>query len=124
MEPHAAVGPIEVDQADVGTTREAGIMRERRRHGHPLFGNWSDWRVVVIGPGRDVAIRERIPMPPEAGHADMHLAAAANRWHIPASRTVEDGAAARRERDLLVEREPVLQPHGAGRDRHRLTRAR
>src|SRR4026208_1746937 len=103
MEPPGAVGPVEVDQADVGTAREAGVMRERRRHDHPLLRDRSHWRVVVIGPGRDVAIRERIPMPAEAGHADMHLAAAANRWYIAASGTVEDGVAVRRERDLLVD---------------------
>src|SRR6185503_14316522 len=82
------------------------------------------WRVVVIGPYRDVAIRERIPMPAEAGHADMHLAAATNGWHIAAGGTVHDDATALDKRDLLVDREPVLQPHGAGRNRHRLTRTR
>src|SRR6188508_2686526 len=102
MEPHAAIGPVEVDQADIRTAREAGVVRERGRHRHPLVRDRSDWRVVVIGPGRDVAIRERIPMPAEAGHADMHLAAAADRWNIAAGGTVEDGAAASRERDLLV----------------------
>src|SRR4029453_9370951 len=102
MEPHAAVGPIEVDQTDVGTAGETGGMRERRRHLHPPFRDRSDWRVVVIGPCRDVAIRERIPMPAEAGHADMHLAAAANRWHITAGGTVEDGGGSGREGGSLV----------------------
>jgi hypothetical protein len=110
MQAHPAVRIVPVHDAEVGCEGEARFRGGTRREVNPVIGHRRNRRVVMIRARRLVFIGERVPVPPEAHHADVHLTAAAHGRHVTAGGSIHDRAALIDECALLVDAQPVLEP--------------
>ena len=98
-------------------TDSAMSPRERAE----LVGNGRRGLAVEIRPDRLVAVRLAVPVPSQAQHADVHLAAAADDRDVRGDGTVHQEAAARGDLTLRVNVQRALQVKRAGRNFHRCT---